>query len=152
MSFLRQLNFSNIQRILLISVNAAAEPDSDIERSKSGPGPISLIQGAVNNAIDAVTYDSLDFAKKVFADAMKANEPGAQYYKPVLIGFEQIKDRAMRHCFENVGTRLTLPAKTIDELRLMGAWLLKNSEAFKKFLSETDGVSPLSAKPSCTSK
>ncbi len=154
MSFMRMANNGEIDRVLLIGVNAAAEPDSQAERSKSGPGPISQIGSAVSSAIDAVTYDSLKFVKLFFQERNQRKPENRQvkYYDPVLINFDMLADRETRHCFKNVGTRLSLPDRTIDEVRRAGAYLLWKSVAFQKFLKKYDGRSPAPPAPSCTPK
>ena len=73
------------------------------------------------------------------------------YHNPVLVNFDMIADREVRHCFKTVDTRLSLPDRTIDELRGVGAYLLWKSAAFQAFLKKFNGVSPEPPAPSCTS-
>lgn len=150
MSFMRQVNLGIVKRVLLISVNAGGEPDSDLERSQSGPSAVNLIQSAVDSAIEQVSYDSLEFARTVFETRMKSKYPLAQYHRPVIVAFDRIKDRDMRHCFKNVGTRLTLPDGTIDQVSNIGRNLLWQSQAFQDFVKAYDGASETPAAPVCT--
>ncbi len=141
-SVLRKLNRKKIKRIVVISVNAASEPDTDLDKDASGPGFISLVTSAVSGAIDAVTLDSIQVTDIKIRERIRnmtlLGWP-VEHYGPILIDFEHINDAGLRHCFKNVATRLTLKEGTIKGVRQIAYRLLSESAGFQAFLKDMHG-------------
>jgi len=57
-SIRNRINAGKIERLVLISVDAASDADNRTDRRASGPGPISLVQSAVDSGIGARSTDS----------------------------------------------------------------------------------------------
>lgn len=57
-SLQNRINIDKVKRLVLISVDAASDPDNETDRSASGPGPIALVQSAVDTGIGARSSDS----------------------------------------------------------------------------------------------
>jgi NTE family protein len=138
-NLLGKIQIGEVERILLISVNAAGEPENDLERRKADIGVFELISSAVNAAIDTTTGDSQDQVKTLLQ--RRRQDFGAPpYYDPVLISFEHMPDRVQARCLKNVPTRLQLSPGEVNAVRQAGAELLVQSSAFQEFLAAYDGV------------
>jgi NTE family protein len=140
-NLLGRIQIGEVQRVLLISVNAAGEPENDMERRQSDVGVFELISSAVNAAIDTTTGDSQDMVKTLLQ--RRRQDFGAPpYYDPVLISFEHLPDRVQGRCLKNVPTRLQLSPGQVNAVRQAGAELLIQSSAFQAFMAAYDGVAP----------
>ena len=138
-NLLGRIQIGEVDRIFLISVNAAGEPENDMERRKVDVGVFELISSAVNAAIDTTTGNSQDLVKTLLQ--RRRQDFGAPpYHDPVLISFEHLPDRIQGRCLKNVPTRLQLSQGQVDAVRQAGAQLLTQSSAFEEFLAAYDGV------------
>jgi NTE family protein len=138
-NLLGKIQIGEVDRVFLISVNAAGEPENDMERREGDIGLFELISSAVNAAIDTTTGDSQDMVKTLLQ--RRRQDFGAPpYYDPVLISFEHLPDRVQGRCLKNVPTRLQLSPGQVNAVRQAGAELLTQSSAFKAFLAEYEGV------------
>ena len=138
-NLLGRIQVGEVDRVLLISVNAAGEPDNDMERRMADVGVIELISSAVNAAIDTTTGDSQGVVKTMLQ--RRRQDFGAPpWYDPVLISFEHLPDRVQGRCLKNVPTRLQLSPGQVNAVRQAGASLLTQSSAFQTFLADYDGV------------
>jgi NTE family protein len=138
-NLLGRIQVGEVERVLLISVNAAGEPENDMERRKADVGVFELISSAVNAAIDTTTGDSQDMVKTLLQ--RRRQDFGAPpWYDPVLISFEYLPDRVQARCLKNVPTRLQLSPGEVNAVRQAGADLLTQSSAFQAFLAEFAGV------------
>lgn len=157
-SVLRKMTRKKVKTIVVISVNAASQPDSDLERDISGPGPLALVGSAVNGAMDTVTLDSIQVTDTKIRErirSLKALGWPVRHYGPILIDFEHIGDAELRHCFKNIGTRLTLKKRTTRGLRKIAYQLVHESAGFQKFLRDMGGrelpmPDPQPGRPPCT--
>lgn len=145
-NFLGAVQTGKIKKILLISVNAAGEPDTNLYHSRRDLRASELIEAAVNGSIDTVTLDSMGQVKRLFQrrqqDATQQDATDTDtYHDPVLISFEHLADQDQARCLKNIPTRLRLSQAEIDSVRMAGAQLLRQSMAFQSFLTEFDGNS-----------
>ncbi len=139
LNLLGRIDSGQVDRILLISVNAAGEPENDMARRKADVGAFELISSAVNASIDTTTGDSQDLVKSLFQ--RRWQDSGAPpWYDPVLISFEDMPDRVQARCLKNIPTHLQLSPGKVNAARQAGAELLSQSTAFKDFLADYDGV------------
>jgi NTE family protein len=138
-NLLGRIQTGQVDRILLISVNAAGEPDNDMELREADVGIIELISSAVNAAIDTTTGDSQGMVKTL-AQRRRQDFGAPPWYDPVLISFEHLPDRVQGRCLKNVPTRLQLSPGQVNAVRQAGADLLTRSSAFQAFLADYDGV------------
>ena len=135
-SVLRKLNLKKVKRIVVLSVNAASEPRSDMDRRLRGPGPVALIESAVSGAIDTVTLDSIQVTENIIGNRIRNLKKlgwDAVFYPPILIDFEHIRDPDLRECFKNVGTRLTLAPDVTRGVRRISYDLVSQSSGFRRF-------------------
>ncbi|MDJ0609221.1 MAG: patatin-like phospholipase family protein [Kiloniellales bacterium] len=158
-SLLAKLDRKEVKKILVLSINAASEPDNDLDRSAKGPNLVELIASAINGAIDTITLDSIDVATSVVNEQIRAVRSlgwDAEIFGPVLIDFEHIDDPGQRHCFKNIPTTLALDKDTVDGLRKVAYELVHSSKGFQNFLGAMDGreepmPDPLPGQPACQS-
>jgi NTE family protein len=139
LNLLGAIQSKQVDRILLISVNAAGEPENDLERRKWDVGLFTLIDSAVNASIDTTTGDSQDLIKTLL-QRRRQDDGAPPWYDPVLISFEHMPDRVQARCLKNVPTRLQLSRGKVNAVRQAGAELLRQSSAFQEFLDAYAGV------------
>ncbi len=60
------MNRGKIEAVVLISVDSASEPSSDLDRNLAGPNLIELIAAGIDSSIDAVSADSQEFLELRF--------------------------------------------------------------------------------------
>ncbi len=155
-SILQKVNNKQIEKIVIITVNAATSPESEQDQSSSVPGFITAILTSATVPLDNYTFDTLarthtaveEFSKDVqLVEAcnmtIKKECPNAKplgqgltkidsYFSDITFG--HIRNSKDRFWFKNIPTNFNLPPKTIDKLTNVGKSLLKESQHFKKLM------------------
>jgi NTE family protein len=164
-SLLRRLNNEQIDKILVIVVNAATDPDVERDEKPKVPGLVDTVTAAATVPMENYSFDTVkalqDSVRQFTVDralvsACKAlaADKGDQCVldipapQPVdlfaaQVAFEYINDPEERHRFKNLPTNFQLPPETIDELRDMGRKLLSQDTQFQDFLLSVNGCMPV---------
>jgi predicted acylesterase/phospholipase RssA len=157
-SLLRMINMDKIHKVVVIVVNAGTDPDTKYDKQESAPGVKDVLSTVLNVPMDNYSFETIELLKESFdqwlkdaqarkdcEDILKANCPQAKLpggplakvdFYPVLIAFDSLEDPQERAFFKNLPTTFTLPSKTVDRLRTVGAKLLNGSKEFKKLLED----------------
>jgi predicted acylesterase/phospholipase RssA len=164
-SVVRKLNNREIDKILVIVVNAATDPDTHRDDSSKVPGLVDTVTSAATVPMENYSFDSI----KALKAAIRENTVNAQLIRdckslaaekgdqcvldisgphkvdlfPVEVAFEYIESDTDRNWFKNLPTNFELPKDTVDKLRDIGRKLLSQDEAFQKFLSSVNGCMPV---------
>lgn len=168
-SVVPKLNNKEIDKILVIVVNAATSHDPERDKSSSVPGIFDTINTAAGVPLDNYSFDSIDLlsaavreytvdakllsgCKKMAAakgDECRLDipEPHAVELFAAQVAFEYIESDEERHWFKNLPTTFALPRETIKKLRAIGPRLLSQDNQFKKFLGGVNGCLPTPEKP-----
>ncbi len=160
-SVLRMMNNRKIDKLVVIVVNAATNPQTDRDKTASVPGLIDTLTTAATVPLGNYTADTLDLltatvntfneeARLVAGCKTIAAAQGAQCtpnipapYKvdlyPIEVAFDYIVSTEERNWFKNLPTSFELPRETIDRLRAVGKRLLREDPQFKELLKALGG-------------
>lgn len=137
------LDMQNTRKILIITVNAAASPDGDINRTKNPPSVFYSVDAATTVQINLYNKETLRRFKdtvKVWQDEISLARCGQQFCPDdvdlyfVTISLEQITDKTERDELQQLPTTFYLDGEAVDKLIQAGGDLLKKSPDFEKFL------------------
>ncbi len=148
-----KINLGTVKKLVVIVVDARTEPNTEIDKSPSGPGLVTILDTISsipmsNYSFDTVqqlldTFDQWKKDREAYAGCKSILEracPGAQMpIKPpppidaygVYVGFDQIKDLKEREYFLNLPTTFSLPREAVDSLRKVGGKILDESKEFQ---------------------
>ncbi len=168
-SVVQKLNNREIDKILVIVVNAATSHDPERDKSSRVPGIFDTINTAAGAPLDNYSFDSIDLLSAAVREytmdakllgackkmaAARGDECGLDIPEPhpvdlfaAQVAFEYIESDKQRHWFKNLPTNFQLPRETIDKLRAIGRELLSQDRHFKKFLSTVNGCMPTPGNP-----
>ena len=128
------------RQIAIVVVNAATEPDAEWNRKLETPGLGSVASALSRNAINAASQSLLARVRQSLADWQAHAGPGHPDIHLIAIGFDQLDSAEERAFFNQVPTRFTLPAATVDRLIEVGARLLRESPEFRALLAGTQAA------------
>jgi hypothetical protein len=141
-SLLDRINNGQIDKLLVVSVDAKQAGRSDINGKKNAPGLIKVF-GVVtstpmaNYSTDTVHdfHAAFDQLRKDQLDAAAVGEEihNVEFYD-VHVGFEEVTDPTLRNEISNLPTSLKLKTRQVDALRKAADDALTSSATFKKFL------------------
>lgn len=157
-SILRKINNKEISKLVIIIVNAATDPATDLDQSSSTPGAVTTIITSATVPLDNYTFDTISRAETAISvfdkdvkllmacnRKLKQECPSA---KPIgggltsidsyvsKVSFDAIKDPEQRYWFKNLPTNFNLPPATIDKLTSTGRNLLKRNRAYQDLLND----------------
>lgn len=157
-SIMQLINKGQIDRLVVIVVNAATNPDSDRDESDDVPGLVDTLITATTIPLDNYSFDTLRLLEGAVSDyneaakmidgcqiaAKKANPPCNLKLKrphhvelyPIVVEFDRIADKETRRKFKNLPTNFELPKETIDDLRKIAQQLLKNDRQYQRLIKE----------------
>lgn len=163
-SVLKLIGRKKVDKLVVITVNAATDPATQRDKSASVPGLIETVSAAAGIPLDNYSFDTLEIlraAVNAFNEEMRlvsgckalAAAKGKQCeldipvphqieFFQVEVAFEYIESDAERRWFKNLPTTLELPRETVDKLRAVGRRLLGEDPQFKKLLEELKGRNP----------
>ncbi len=164
-SVLQLMNNQQVDKLVVIVVNAATDPATDRDNSPKVPGLIDTIGAAATVPMDNYSFDTLELlsatvnefnegvrmiegcktlaARKGDQCKIDIPEPHRVDLFPVQVAFEYIDSAEERRWFKNLPTTFELPRETVDKLRMIGRELLSEDPEFKRFLDEVNGCLPV---------
>jgi predicted acylesterase/phospholipase RssA len=158
-SVLTLINKLSIQRVIMISTNAKTTKHRDWDKSKSPPGPLSVLNMVATSPMDDVTLDSVEMTADYVHDMEQLSDtvdtcdkklgescpqasplpnPIVTRYDFVELSFDQMPDERLRRCLEGLPTNFHLPRETVDLLRSSAIRLLMTSGPFLRAMHEID--------------
>lgn len=164
-SIVRRLNNGEIDKLLVIVVNAATNPVTERDDTPDVPNLIDTITTAATVPLENYSFDTIKALKASVREytvdaqlirdckalaAEKGDEcvldipaPHPVELYPSEVAFEYIESDTERDWFKNLPTNFQLPRKTINKLRDIGRKLLSQDSGFQKFLSSVNGCMPV---------
>jgi NTE family protein len=161
---LRMMNNGKIDKLVVIVVNAATNPDTDRDKTARVPGLIDTLTTAATVPLGNYTADTLDLltatvnqfneearlvegCKKIAAAQGAQCAPNVQVphkveLYPIQVAFEYIASADERNWFKNLPTSFELPRDTIDRLRAVGRRLLAEDAKFQELMKTLSGCLP----------
>ena len=160
-SVLRRIADEEIDKLVVIAVNAATNPPNKRDQSAGVPGVFDTILTAATVPLDNYTADTLDLltatvksmgegTRAVEGCKRHAERAGSQctlnlpeYHKldfyAAQVAFQYIVDPDKRTWAKGLDTSLQLSQKTVDDLRIVGRQLLSEDPEFIKLLKDLKG-------------
>lgn len=164
-SLVRRLNNNQIDKILVIVVNAATDPDIKRDKKTKVPGLVDTVTASATVPMENYSFDTIkaltDSVREYTVDAklisqckalaaakgtqcaLNIPEPHHVDLYPAQVAFEYIESDSERHWFKNLPTNFELPPETIDKLRDIGRILLSQDDNYQRFLLSVNGCMPV---------
>jgi NTE family protein len=141
----------NLNKVVLIVVNAETQPDTKWDRSEGIPGVGAMMSAYSSIGIERYNEETIVFLKesvKSWAEEIRTQRckgevsstaPGScgdiQFYV-VEVKFDALKDEAERMYFKRLPTAFKLAPEQVDKLRDVAHRLLVQSEEFQRLLAD----------------
>jgi NTE family protein len=141
----------NINKIVLIVVNAETQPDTKWDRSESIPPVSAMLSAYPSIGIERYNDETIALLKesvRPWTDEIRAERcrgravstaPGScgdiQFYV-IEVKFDALKDETERMHFKRLPTAFKLPPEEVDKLRDVARRILVDSEEFKRLLGD----------------
>lgn len=160
-SVLRMMNNKEIDKLVVIVVNAATNPATERDQTPSVPGLVDTLTTAATVPLDNYSFDTVELlgakvnefneeARLIGGCQKLAVRKGRQctldipaphqvMLYPVQVAFEYIEKPDERAWFRNLPTTFELPRDTIDKLRAVGRRLLAEDPGFKQLMEALNG-------------
>ncbi|GAB3017969.1 patatin-like phospholipase family protein [Bowmanella dokdonensis] len=142
-SILKRFNQEKISKFVVIVVDAATDPTTDLDQSASVPGFVTSILTAATKPLDNYSFDTLSALRLAVREFDREAEPRARcntvYCADIYlthVSFNHVADEAQRYYLKNLPTNFNLPARDVDLLIRTGRQLLNQSESFRKLLTD----------------
>jgi hypothetical protein len=156
-SIYQKINKRQVQRVVVISVNAKTNPSKDWDQTQAAPGILDVLALVTSGPMDNYSFDTVQLVRDHFADLNKDTKtwtackalvdkcsvemPGVlepvDFYAGEL-SFDSLDDEDLRRCMETLPTSFYLPEDTVTLLRQVARLLLMQSPDFGKIMRELD--------------
>jgi hypothetical protein len=162
-SVLRRINLTEVNKLVVIVVNAGTNPVTRRDKTPNVPGFFDTLTAAVDVPMGNYSFDTLEILRKIadeFAEPgelisackkraaakgpqreLDIPEPHKIEVFPIEVAFEYIEASEERNWFKNLPTTLELLRETVDRLRTVGRQILREDLEFKKLLKVLHGCS-----------
>ncbi len=150
-SILKYANLNQLARLMVIAANAKTTKKRVWDAESSPPGIEAVLDVVTGGPMDDVSFDSVDMIDGHLAqmkqlsrtvdscnrllagrcpDIPKIFNPITTDFTFAELTFDDIPIPRLRNCLQGLPTSFSLPAKTVDLLRVAAAYLLMNSADF----------------------
>ena len=162
-SVLQMMNKKQVDKLVVIAVNAATDPQTERDRGPSVPNLIDTLTTAATVPLDNYSFDTVELLSATMREfntdaqlvddcnrlsARKGRQcaldlPAAHKVDvyPIQVAFEYIASPEERTWFKNLPTNFELPRETVDKLRAVGRRLLNEDTQFQNLLKALNGRS-----------
>lgn len=144
LSIIPKLNILNgkrqIERIVIIAVDAQPKTFNKIDKSDHPPGIFSVLNASATTPMENYSSDTIEQARTYIAEIKRqfkdAGETSPVEYYFSRITFEAEKDEDIRRQLQEVNTKLQLPPEQVALLIKEGGRLLHESPDFKRLCKD----------------
>ena len=144
-SVARKMALEQIDKLVVIVVDARNQEVSAFDRSPQAPGLGSVVSSIATTPMANYSFDSVELLRQTMrtrADAQRESrerEPAGEAMHQVelyriYVGFDQLADEAARNHYLTIPTTFDLPAQQVDDLRQVGGRLLEASPCFQSLI------------------
>ena len=155
-SVLRRINFKQVDKLVVIVVNAATNPATTRDRTPKVPGLLDTVTTVATIPLDNYSFETLQMLRATVKEFNKEMElisgckdlaarKGAQCaldmptphqieFFPVEVAFEYIQSDQERNWFKNLPTSFELSHETVDRLRAVGRRILGEDPEFTRLM------------------
>ena len=160
-SVVRMMNNRLVDRLVVITVNAATGAEAKRDQSAGVPGLIDTVITAADVPLGNYSFDTVELMRKAADESDRdrrlleqcnqlsaargaqcaLNLPSAHKvdFYPIQVSFEYIASPKERAWFRGLPTTFELPPKTVDKLRTVGRQLLREDPQFQLLLKQLRG-------------
>lgn len=157
-SVLRRINLEQVDKLVVIVVNAATNPATKRDKTPAVPGLVDTVTTVATIPLENYSFDTLELLRATVDDfnedmrlvsgckelaAAKGPQckldipvPHQIEFFPIEVAFEYIESSAERDWFKNLPTTFELPPQTVDKLRAVGRQILNDDPQFKRLIQE----------------
>ena len=155
-SLVNAINRGEIEKLVVIIVNARSDPDLDWDRQIDAPGLVDVLNTSAGTSIDNYSFETIEVLRQQFKEYTQAEHlytqcrgilkkqcpaadmpfpapPHSDYYS-INVEFEALPDAEERRELQNLPTSFTLPVAAVDRLREVGGRLLRESKDFQRLI------------------
>ncbi|MGH8531237.1 MAG: patatin-like phospholipase family protein [Gammaproteobacteria bacterium] len=157
-SVLRRINLKQVDKLVVIVVNAGTNPETQRDRTPKVPGLFDTVMTVATIPLDNYSFETLELLRATVNDfneemrlvsgckelaagkgpqcALDIPMPHHVEFFPVEVALEYIESDQDRNWFKNLPTSFELSLETVDKLREVGRKILREDPQFKKLLEE----------------
>lgn len=137
-AFAKRMNRTPPRRLVLISVNAAADAQSTMDHTTRQPSIAESINAVSNVQLHRFSADTIALLKKSLnkwaAEVSTPEHPVEPYF--IMVDFNEIKEPERREFFNQMPTSFTLTDEQVDALIAVGGELLRNNPEFRRLMAD----------------
>ncbi len=154
----RMIDNGNIEKLVMIIVDAKTEPPENLESKASAPGLLAVGFKTGTTSMERLSSALTDMVRYLLLEAPRKTRQSCEEYLSELaqrcpqaaglqppcshlvdsyvveVNFHDIRDQKKRRSFLSILTRLFLPGKEIDEIIAMGGRLLREDPEFQRLI------------------
>ncbi|PMR67085.1 patatin-like phospholipase family protein [Halomonas heilongjiangensis] len=145
-SVLTRMNLEQIDKLVVIVVDAKTQQAPDFDTSPRAPGLTKVVSTISTTPMVNYSFDTVELLRQAMrtrADAQRASReqapPGEAMHQVELyriyVGFDQLEDETERKRYLSLPTTFDLPAEQVDDLRRIGGVLLERSPCFQSLVT-----------------
>lgn len=151
-----KINVGDIEKLVVIVVDARTNPKTEIDRDPSPPGLTTIVDTIATVPMSNYSFDTVQQLLDTFEQwhkdrlayagckgilqrecpkaSMPTKPPMAIDTYGIYVGFDQIKDEKEREYFLNLATTFYLPKGEVDDLRKIGPKILDETKEFRRLM------------------
>jgi NTE family protein len=157
-SVLSRINLKQVNKLVVIVVNAATNPETELDQTPTVPGIFETVSKVATIPLDNYSFETLELlratvnnfneemrlisgCKALVADKgpkcqLEIEAPHQIEFFPIEVAFEYIRSETDRNWFKNLPTTFELPRETVDRLREVGQQILNEDKEFQKLVKQ----------------
>ena len=157
-SVLQRINLKQVDKLVVIVVNAATNPETQRDKTPKVPGLLDTVMTVATIPLDNYSFETLELLRTTvddFNEEMRlvsgckelAAGKGPQCeldipmphhveFFPVEVAFEYIEIGPRSKLVQEPSDQFELPRETVDKLREVGRQILREDPQFKKLMEE----------------
>ncbi len=137
-SLKKMIEEGRISKLLIVVVNAGARKASSWDEAADRPTVFGMFDATIAGLQEGQTSESLARLREVRDELEEMSSPETKFYLAE-ISFDLIPYAFGRRYFNSLPTDLELPKRAVEDLRLVGGELLRQSEDYCRLLEDLDG-------------
>lgn len=148
-SLKKMIDGGRVRKVVVIMVDAQAEPAADWDKRPEDPSFADLAAGTINWLVNNYTFELKTQLKQRFGQLNRrpaAGDGPPVTYHLIEVSFDHIDDPDLRRRCKQVPTALQLDAETVDMLTQAGADVLRKSKQYNALVHSLRGrIRPVAA-------
>lgn len=136
---LAQIDTSRLKQVLIISVNARANPPAQWSLEREAPGLSEVINSLSSDQINLYSSDTIQLLQDSYTlwAQVKSTPKNKISFRFVEVDFDQVKDAAERKFLNEIGTNFDLKDTQVDQLIASARKLLHDAPGLQAFVKES---------------